>query len=96
MPQTGALIAGQPLAGVELFGVAPDPTALVTLGLLLLLPGGVRWLLALIPLAWTVVSGSTFLAMEIPLGLLTPAAALAGVLAKWGLDQGRLRRAGTG
>jgi hypothetical protein len=47
------LLAGRPLWQVEVFGLAPEPTALVTLGLLLLSPYLVartgRWLLLVIP-----------------------------------------------
>ena len=85
------LLNERPATGVELFGIAPDPIALVTVGLLLLLPGRMRWLALPIPLAWTLVSGLTFLAMEIPLGLLTPGVAFGGVVAKWWVEPRRKR-----
>lgn len=50
----------------EVFGMAPDPTALLSLGLLLALPlRRVGWLLV-IPLVWCVTSGATLWAMASP------------------------------
>lgn len=78
-------LLGQPLIGpfhgrswtqAEVFGMAPDPTALATLGVLLF--AGVRpaWALFPIPLAWCVVSGATLWAMESPGFAIVPLAAL--------------------
>ncbi|MES9873500.1 MAG: DUF6064 family protein [Candidatus Sedimenticola sp. 6PFRAG7] len=75
------LLSGRSLAGMELFGLAPDPTALATLGILLMRRGTVPWLLGLIPLLWCTVSGLTYLAMEIDYGLLTPLAAVVALVA---------------
>jgi hypothetical protein len=67
--------AVQPLAGmmfgrgwrqIEIFGVAPDPTAVGTLGILLLAAGRVRWELITIPVVWCAVSGVMLLAIEAP------------------------------
>lgn len=66
------LAAGRTWTGVELFGLAPDPTALGTLGLLLMTPWRQRWVLALLPLLWCILSGLTYLAMGVPHGLITP------------------------
>ena len=74
------LLAGRNWQGVELFGIAPDPTALGTLGLLLLLPGIKARLLAVIPFLWCLVSGVTYLAMELPYGLLTPIVAISAII----------------
>lgn len=54
---------GRPLAGAEIFGAAPDPTAIGTLGFLLFARG--RWTPALlpIPLLWCIASGITLWAM---------------------------------
>ncbi|MES9885787.1 MAG: MFS transporter permease, partial [Candidatus Sedimenticola sp. 6PFRAG1] len=57
------------------------PTALATLGILLMRRGTVPWLLGLIPLLWCIVSGLTYLAMEIDYGLLTPLAAVVALVA---------------
>jgi hypothetical protein len=51
---------------VEVFGVAPDPTAIATLGLLLLATGRVRWELMVLPLFWCAISGATLLSMKAP------------------------------
>jgi hypothetical protein len=47
----------------EVFGIAPDPTAIATLGLLLLLQGRFVWLLYPIPIFWCLFSGLTLLTM---------------------------------
>jgi hypothetical protein len=49
----------------EMFGVAPDPTALATLALLLV-SSRVPWLLLLIPLLWCAISGATLWTMGAP------------------------------
>ncbi|MET0100291.1 MAG: DUF6064 family protein [Sedimenticola sp.] len=79
-PLIGPLF-GRPWSGIELFGAAPDPTAMATLGILLMMGGKMARLLSLIPLAWCLVSGLTFLAMEITYGLSTPAVAVIAVIA---------------
>jgi len=53
---------GRPLVQAEVFGVAPDPTTVVTLGALA--SGGRRhWLLWPIPLAWCAISAATLWTM---------------------------------
>lgn len=52
---------GRPLVQAEVFGVAPDPTAIVTLGALAL--AGRRWLLWPIPLLWCATSAATLATM---------------------------------
>ena len=67
----------------ELFGVAPDPTVLGTLGLLLMAEGPPRPRRALLaaPVAWCVLGGATLLAMESPEAwILLPAAVLVPAL----------------
>jgi hypothetical protein len=73
-PVTG-LLAGRSLLQSEYFGVAPDPTATATLGVLLL---GRRPspLLMVIPLLWCVVSGAFAWMMRTPDMLLMPMVAL--------------------
>src|SRR6185295_863871 len=68
-------LAGQPLlaplqgrgwASSEVFGIAPDPTAIATLGLLLLARGKpLPWLLP-IPVLWCLLSGMTLQTMGEP------------------------------
>jgi len=64
-PLIGPLL-GRQWSQVEIFGVAPDPTAIATLGLLLLATGRVRWELIAVPLSWCAISAATLLAMKAP------------------------------
>jgi hypothetical protein len=66
---------GRPWRQMEVFGVAPDPTALATLGLVLLMPRG-RWLLLPIPLLWCAISGATLATMGAADAWIAPSAAL--------------------
>jgi hypothetical protein len=75
------LLAGREWSGVELFLLAPDPTAIGSLGLLLMIPGRPHWGLALVPLAWCVGSGVTYWLLGYGAGLATPAAALVASVA---------------
>ena len=68
-------LAGQPLlaplqgrgwASSEVFGIAPDPTAVATLGLLLLARGKLLPLLLPIPVLWCLLSGMTLWTMGEP------------------------------
>jgi hypothetical protein len=59
-------LSGRPWGQAELFGVAPDPTVLATLGLLLLARGGRRGALLIVPILWCLISGATLLAMGPP------------------------------
>jgi uncharacterized protein DUF6064 len=68
----------------EVFGVAPDPTVIATLGLLLLVEGPPRWGLLAVPVLWCLVSGATLLAMSSPEGpVLLLAVLLAVVASAW-------------
>lgn len=63
-PWLGMLLLARPWREVELFGMAPDPTALATLGLLLLLRppapfAPLAWMLWPIPLLWCLVGATT-------------------------------------
>ncbi|RWE65085.1 DUF6064 family protein [Mesorhizobium sp.] len=57
---------GRPWASAEVFGIAPDPTAITTLGVLLAASGGPVPLLFAIPLLWLLLSGLTLHAMGEP------------------------------
>ncbi|HSE62951.1 MAG TPA: DUF6064 family protein [Thermoanaerobaculia bacterium] len=82
-PVIGPLL-GRSWRQVEVFGVAPDPTAVATLGALLLAGGRVRWELFVVPAIWCALSGATLLAMEAPGAVIPPlAAGLALLLAAW-------------
>jgi hypothetical protein len=84
-------LAGQPLlaplqgrgwAASEVFGIAPDPTAIATLGLLLLARGRLLPLLLPIPVLWCLLSGITLRTMAEPQAW-APNAALALAAAAW-------------
>ncbi len=77
-PCLGVLL-GRPWSQAELFGLAPDPTAVGTLGLLLAQPRRCWWAWA-VPLTWCAVSGATLWAMEDGLAGVPPAAAVAALL----------------
>ena len=74
-PLLGPLL-GRSWSQAEIFGMAPDPTAVATLGLILL--NGVRpaWWLLPIPVAWCLVSGTTLWAMDAPDFMIAPLVAL--------------------
>jgi hypothetical protein len=78
LPLMGPLL-GRSWTQAEVFGMAPDPTALATLGALLF--AGVRpvWGLFPIPVAWCLISGATLWAMESPDFAVVPLAALLAV-----------------
>jgi hypothetical protein len=69
------LLSGRPWYGLEVFGSAPDPTVLATLGLLLMVRHPLRWLLSIIPLAWCLISGATLWVLSVPTWPVMPLAA---------------------
>jgi hypothetical protein len=80
-PAVGPLL-GRPWRQAEIFGIAPDPTAIGTLGLLLALAGPARWVLMVLPALWCAITGATLWAMSAPEAWVAPAAALlAAILA---------------
>jgi hypothetical protein len=81
-PLIGPLI-GRAWPGAELFGIAPDPTVLATLGVLLA-ADRVRWALLVIPLLWCAITGATLWSMASPEALLMPSAGMVTlILAVW-------------
>lgn len=72
-PLTGPLL-GRPWSGAELFGIAPDPTALATLGVVLASDRVPAELLAL-PVLWCAVTGATLWTMGSPEWWFMPLAA---------------------
>jgi hypothetical protein len=59
-----APLAGRPLGAAEVIGIAPDPTAIATLGLAAVMPRGTAgWLMLVVPVLWCVVSTATLLSM---------------------------------
>ncbi len=59
-----APLSGRPWSQAELWALTPDPTALVTLGLILLARKPLRWLLLPIPILWSLVSAATLWTMS--------------------------------
>jgi hypothetical protein len=89
-PLVGRLF-GRPWPQAEIFGIAPDPTVVATLGVLIA-ADRTHWELLFVPLLWCAISGATMWAMQSPDALLMPAVALlALVLACW-KTLSRLRR----
>ena len=81
-PAIGPLI-GRDWHQAEVFGLAPDPTAVATLALLAT-RGRPPWLLMIIPALWCIVTGLTLWTMEAPDALVTPiTGALALLAAAW-------------
>ena len=66
---------GRPWAQIEMFGIAPDPTVLATLGVLLAADQP-HWGLLVLPLVWCAVSGATLWTMLAPEAPLLPAVAV--------------------
>lgn len=75
LPMAGPLL-GRGWRQAEVFGVAPDPTAVATLGILLLASGPGSRVLIVIPAVWCAISGATLLAMKAPDAWIAPVAAL--------------------
>jgi len=74
------LVFARPWTSAEVFGIAPDPTAIVTLGLLLAARGAWLAVLLPVPLLWCLMSGLTLLAMDETQAWLPLAAAALGLL----------------
>lgn len=82
MQPLAALMLGRPAVQLETAGLFPDPTALLTLGLLLV-AGRAHWSLFPVPLLWCVVSATTLWTMDAadaPLPLLGALLAAAAVV----------------
>lgn len=72
-----APLSGRPWSQAEIFGIAPDPTAIGTLAQLLLARARWRAVLLPIPILWCLASGVTLWAMDSAVAWLPPAAAFA-------------------
>ena len=75
-----APLFGRGWRAAEVFGVAPDPTAVGTLGLLLLSRAKRRWPLMILPAAWCVVTGAILSVWKISFWWVVPLAALIAVI----------------
>jgi hypothetical protein len=87
-PLIGPLM-GRAWSQVEVFAIAPDPTVVATLGVLIPARGWAKWLLLPIPILWCLVSGATAWAMQSYDGALMPAAAALVILTAGGLVPSR-------
>ena len=74
-----APLLGRGWRGIEIFGIAPDPTAVGTLGILLVAKGARRWPWTIVPAIWCAMTGATLLAMKAPDACVAPAAAVLAV-----------------
>ena len=73
------LLFGRSWLQAEVFGMAPDPTALATLGVLLMAGGRGSYALYPIPVVWCLITGATLWTMEAPDFAIMPIAALLAV-----------------
>jgi hypothetical protein len=64
-PFIGCML-GRPWTQSEVFGIAPDPTAIATLGIIIGSDLRLAWWLLPIPLAWCAISAATLLSMGSP------------------------------
>lgn len=74
-----AIFGGRPWQQGEVFGIAPDPTAAVTLILLALSPRA-HWALWPVPLLWSAISGATLWTMQVRDAWVLPLLALLAVV----------------
>ncbi|MBX9823679.1 MAG: hypothetical protein K2Y27_01670 [Xanthobacteraceae bacterium] len=85
-----APLLGRPWSQVEIFGVAPDPTTVATLGVLLLAKGRAAVLLAL-PLLWCAITALTLWTMEAPEAAVPASAFVLGAAMALGRWRARAR-----
>jgi Family of unknown function (DUF6064) len=76
-----APLFGRGFRAVEIFGLAPDPTAIGTLGLLLAARVPRRWVLMALPVVWCVVTGAVLWTLKTPDFWIPPLAAAVAVVA---------------
>lgn len=74
-----ALLSGRPWQQAEIFGIAPDPTAAVTLALLALSPRA-HWVLWPVPLLWSAISGATLWTMGVAQAWVLPLMAMLALM----------------
>jgi hypothetical protein len=81
-------LSGGTWASAQSFAVMPDPTALATLGFLLLAPRPPGWLFA-VPVLSCALGGALSWALQAPLAWLAPALAACAVACAWRCQQAR-------
>ena len=74
-----AVCLGRPWGTAEVFGIAPDPTAIATVAMLALANGRLRWVLMMIPILWCLTTGLTLWVMKDAGFWIAPVCALLGV-----------------
>jgi hypothetical protein len=78
-----APLSGRPWTQAEIFGLAPDPTVIATLGVMLA-AARPNWYLMVLPLLWCAISGLTLWTMESPEApVIASAAAVALGVSAW-------------
>jgi hypothetical protein len=86
-----AATIGPGLSHAETYGLHPDPTAIATLGvLLIILRGPTLWLASLIPILWGVIGSLTLIAIDAT-GALIPLAAVIIIAGTWIARKGTKR-----
>ncbi|MCW2242560.1 DUF6064 family protein [Azospirillum canadense] len=75
-----APLMGRSLRGAETFGITPDPTAIATIGLVLMAAGRRSWLLLVVPLAWCIGSWATLYTLGAPESWLLLVAVLLAII----------------
>lgn len=78
-PLAGWLVAGHGWPSAPMFGVAPCPTTIFTMGMLLLMAQRTPLHLAIIPLLWSLVGGSAAWLLDVPQDLALPLAGVGGL-----------------
>lgn len=73
-------ILGRAWSQIEIFGLAPDPTVVATLGAILSISARLRWTLLPIPIAWCALSGATQGTMGSPDAAIMPLAAAVAIV----------------
>ncbi len=73
-----AWLAGRGWPGAPVFGVAPGPTTIFTLGLLLLTEGRTPLHLVAIPVLWSLIGGAAAWLLNVPEDLALPLAGVGG------------------
>jgi hypothetical protein len=93
-----ALVAGRPPQAAEIVGIAPDPTAIATLGLLVLAPRRAATALLMIPpIVWCLASALTLWTMGAWEGWIPLSAAALALLARvWSRRNGKAAQASGG
>jgi Family of unknown function (DUF6064) len=82
-PLIGPLV-GRSWSQVEIFAIAPDPTVVATLGVIVLASGWSMWLLLPIPILWCLVSGATAWMMHSADAALMPVVGVCALAARRG------------